>query len=55
MDEYKACANAEMAICILEFIKRGYEKEHGAANVRKYTEALQMGIDALKKQTEGGA
>ena len=51
MSEYKMCANAEMAIDILEFIKRNYEKHSDEAGVQKYIEALQMGIDALK----GGA
>lgn len=46
------CANEEMAIEILEFIKRNYEKhlnEDGQVGCQKYIEALQMGIDALKK------
>lgn len=51
MKEYKACANAEMAVEILEFIKGEYEKRYQDAGVQKYIEALQMGIDALK----GGA
>lgn len=50
MPEYKMCANAEMAIYILEFIQRGYKKHYDDAGVRKYIEALQMGIDALEKQ-----
>lgn len=54
MTEYKMCANEEMAIYILEFIKRGYEKNYQDTGVRKYTEALQMGIDALKTQKERG-
>lgn len=44
------CANKEMAIDILEFIKRNYEKhlnEEGQVGCQKYIEALQMGIDAL--------
>ena len=51
MSEYKMCANAEMAIYILEFIKRNYEKglnEDDQAGCQKYVEAVQMGIDALK-------
>ena len=48
MSEYKMCANAEMAIYILEFIKRNYEKHSDQAGVQKYSEALQMGSDALK-------
>lgn len=50
MLEMKMCANKEMAIDILEFIKRNYEKhlkEEGQAGCQKYVEALQMGIDAL--------
>ena len=46
----KACANKEMAIDILEFIKMNYEKhlnEDGQVGCLKYVEALQMGIDAL--------
>ena len=52
MTDYKMCPNEEMAIYILEFIKRGYEKNHQDAGVRKYTEALQMGIDALGTSEE---
>ena len=48
MPEIKMCANEEMAIDILEFIKRNYEKHSDEAGVKKYIEALQMGIDALK-------
>lgn len=47
MTEYKMCANEDMAIYILEFIKREYEKSYQDAGVQKYIEALQMGIDAL--------
>ena len=50
MAEYKMCANEDVAIYILDFIKRGYEKrlnEDGQAGCQKYVEALQMGIDAL--------
>ena len=50
MAEYKMCDNSEMAIYILEFIKRNYEKHSDQAGVQKYIEALQMGIDALEKQ-----
>jgi hypothetical protein len=55
MVEYKMCANEDMAIYILEFIKRNYEKhsdEPGQAGVQKYIEALQMGIDALNMSKE---
>ena len=52
-NEWKRCANTEMAIYILEFIKRNYEKHHKDEGVKKYTEALQMSIDALRKQKEG--
>ena len=52
MSEYKMCANAEMAIEILEFIKRNYEKHSDQAGVQKYIEALQMGIEALKERNE---
>lgn len=48
--QYKMCPNADMAIYILDFIKRGYEKKYQDAGVQKYIEALQMGIDALEKQ-----
>lgn len=44
----KACANSEMAIEILEFIKQEYEKNYQDAGVKKYIEALQMGVDALR-------
>jgi hypothetical protein len=50
VQEIKMCANKEMAIDILEFIKSNYEKhlnEDGQAGCQKYIEALQMGIDAL--------
>ena len=55
MAEYKMCDNSEMAIYILEFIKRNYEKHSDQAGVQKYIEALQMGIDALStpKEREG--
>ena len=52
MAEYKMCANKEMAIYILEFIKQGYEKNYQDAGVQKYIEALDMGIDALRTQKE---
>lgn len=53
MTEYKMCANEEMAIYILDFIKRGYEKNFQDGGVQKYIEALDMGIEALRKQKEG--
>lgn len=51
MDKYepKMCANTDMAIYILEFIKQGYAKNYQGAGVTKYLEALQMGINALEK------
>ena len=55
MSEMKVCANKEMAIDILEFIKSNYEKhlnEEGQGGCRKYVEALQMGIDALRKEKQ---
>lgn len=52
-NKIKFCANEEMAIDILEFIKRNYEKHSDQAGVQKYIEALQMGIDALKGGDEG--
>lgn len=52
MAEYKMCANKEMAIYILEFIKRGYEKNYQDSGVQKYIEALQMGINALSSEVE---
>lgn len=55
MAEYKMCANSEMAIDILEFIKLNYENHSEKAGVQKYIEALQMGIDALRTPKEGGA
>ena len=42
-----------MAIYILEFIKQEYAKHYQDAGVQKYIEALDMGIDALRKQKEG--
>lgn len=50
--EIKMCANEEMAIDILEFIKRNYENHSDEAGVKKYIDALQMGIDALKTQSK---
>lgn len=47
--KYKMCPNADMAIYILDFIKRSYEKALDKEGVQKYVEALQMGIDALEK------
>lgn len=47
MAEYKMCANEDMAIYILDFIKRGYENKYQDAGVQKYIDALQMGIDAI--------
>ena len=54
MAEYKACPNKEMAIYILDFIRRGYEKKlnEGQGGCQKYIEALQMGIDALNNKPE---
>lgn len=49
--KFKMCANAEMAIEILEFIKRNYEKHNDDAGVQKYIEALEMGIAALKESS----
>lgn len=50
--QYKMCPNADIAIYILEFIKRGYAKNYQDAGVQKYLDALQMGIDALMKIEE---
>lgn len=50
--EYKMCASVDMAIYILEFIKQGYAKNYQDAGVRKYIEALQMGIDALVEKSK---
>lgn len=47
IDEIKFCANEEMAAYILEFIQRGYKENYNDNGVKKYIEALQMGIDAL--------
>ena len=49
--DYMMCANADMAIYILEFIKQGYAKNYQDAGVKKYLAALQRGIDALVKQS----
>ena len=48
---YKMCPNEEMAIFILDFIKRQYVKHHKDAGVQKYVEALEMGIQALEEKT----
>lgn len=50
MGEYKMCANAKMAIDIIAFIERNYEKHSDQAGVQKYIEALQMSKEALEKQ-----
>lgn len=50
MDNFKFCANEEMAIYILEFIKNGYDKSFDDSGKLKYIEALDMGIEALKKR-----
>lgn len=47
--EHVACACNDMAICILEFIKRGYAKTYQDAGVKKYIEALERGINALER------
>lgn len=52
MTEYKMCANEDMAIYILDFIKRGYENKYQDAGVQKYIDALQMGIDAILESKE---
>jgi hypothetical protein len=51
MAKYIACPDAKTAIYILDFIKRGYKKTYKDGGVLKYIEALEMGIDALKKQS----
>lgn len=50
--EHVACACNDMAICILEFIKRGYAKNYQDAGVKKYIEALERGINALERLPE---
>lgn len=50
LNEYTMCSTADMAIYILEFIKQGYKRKYQDAGVQKYIEALEMGIDALKKK-----
>ena len=52
MSEYKMCPNEDMAIYILDFIKRGYENRYQDHGVKKYIEALEMGIEALKERKE---
>ena len=50
--QFKACPNKEIAIYILDFIKRQYEKrlpEDGGC--RKYVEALKISIDALNEHS----
>lgn len=49
INEYPSCINCDMAIDILDFIKRGYEQKYQDAGVQKYIDALQMGINAIKK------
>ena len=49
MAERKFCDNEEMAIYILEFIKDNYNKSSDSCGKAKYVEALDMGIEALKK------
>lgn len=50
VDNFKFCANEEMAIYILEFIKNGYDKSFDDSGKLKYIDALDMGIEALKKR-----
>ena len=45
----KFCDSEEMAIHILEFIKDSYNKPSDNGGKLKYVEALDMGIEALKK------
>lgn len=52
MAEYKFCSTKDMAIEILEFIKSGYKKYSDRSGVKKYVDALQMGIDAIVTNTE---
>lgn len=49
MAEIKFCDNEEMAIHILEFIRDSYDKSSDNGGKLKYVEALDMGIEALKK------
>ena len=51
--KYPACASYNMAIEILEFIKRNYEKslnEDGYVGCQKYIDALNIGIEAIKEK-----
>lgn len=47
--DYQMRTDADMAIFILDFIKRGYADKYKDSGVQKYIDALQMGIDAIKK------
>lgn len=46
----KMYTDEAMAIDILEFIQRKYEEYSDQEGTKKYVEALQMGIDALKEK-----
>ena len=51
IEKYPACANYDMAIEILEFIKRNYEKHLvEQAGCQKYIDALNIGIDAIQEK-----
>jgi hypothetical protein len=51
LNKYPACATYEFAIYILDFIKRGYEKQVSEGKgCQKYVDALNIGIDAIKEK-----
>lgn len=55
MNEIKFCNNESMALRIIRFIKKEYEKRHNENDedgVKKYIEALSMAEDALKMRTK---
>ena len=51
IEKYPACASYNLAIEILEFIKRNYEKHLLTdTGCRKYVDALNIGIDAINEK-----
>lgn len=50
MNKIRYCVNENMAIDILELIKRGGDENFNVGGKQKYIEALEMSIEALEKQ-----
>lgn len=51
VEKYPMCASYDLAIDILEFIKRNYEKHlPNDKGCQKYVDALNIGIDAINEK-----